>query len=348
MRPAGQAVLEETDIRIAELKKEAYEFKRDIVVGAENVRTGTWPARSRRSRPRAGGGMLTTPRSRPPPPVAAGKTMAEKVVRFMEDKLRQKDAVVEKLRLKNGALKSQISKVESQLTQKVRIDASAARGARPAKVSARLTLPPPLSPLSPLPRSAQEEMGDVLHYIDFHQQEIENKQYVGTIEQRNRELLNLKKTTGRTVQVLNGLKKRLADLMSESEWLNSEIKGRTELLGKVRPLRPQSRPRPTLSPAPRPRADHRGTRARAAGRGAAEFGQYGPAAAARGHGGHAGGAGLHYPEGHAVRVTERGQELGAQGRDRYHRHEADPDAGPPRRRPVRVAVPRSRVAWKHK
>ena len=35
-----QAVLEETDIRIAELKKDAYEFKRDIVVGAENMRTG--------------------------------------------------------------------------------------------------------------------------------------------------------------------------------------------------------------------------------------------------------------------------------------------------------------------
>ena len=35
-----RAVLEETDIRIAELKKDAYEFKRDIVVGAENVRTG--------------------------------------------------------------------------------------------------------------------------------------------------------------------------------------------------------------------------------------------------------------------------------------------------------------------
>ena len=53
-----QAVLEETDVRIAELKKEAYEFKRDIVVGAENFRTG--------------------------------KTMAEKVIRYMEEKLRQK------------------------------------------------------------------------------------------------------------------------------------------------------------------------------------------------------------------------------------------------------------------
>ena len=37
---AIQAVLEQTDVRIAELKKEAYEFKRDIVVGAENFRTG--------------------------------------------------------------------------------------------------------------------------------------------------------------------------------------------------------------------------------------------------------------------------------------------------------------------
>lgn len=36
-----KAVLEETDIRIADLKKEAYDFKRDIVVGAENMRTGT-------------------------------------------------------------------------------------------------------------------------------------------------------------------------------------------------------------------------------------------------------------------------------------------------------------------
>ena len=36
----SQAILEETDVRIAELKKDAYEFKRDIVVGAENFRTG--------------------------------------------------------------------------------------------------------------------------------------------------------------------------------------------------------------------------------------------------------------------------------------------------------------------
>ena len=35
-----RAVLEETESRIAELKKDAYEFKRDVVVGGENPRTG--------------------------------------------------------------------------------------------------------------------------------------------------------------------------------------------------------------------------------------------------------------------------------------------------------------------
>ena len=35
-----KALMEETDIRIAEVKRDAYEFRRDIVVGAENGRTG--------------------------------------------------------------------------------------------------------------------------------------------------------------------------------------------------------------------------------------------------------------------------------------------------------------------
>jgi hypothetical protein len=160
-----RAVLEETDIRIAELKKDAYEFKRDIVVGAENFRTG--------------------------------KTMAEKVIRYMEDKLRQKDSIIEKLRLKNATLKSQAQKVDAQLRQK-------------------------------------EEMGDVLHYIDFHQLQIENKQYVAKIEERNDELLKLKMTTGNTVQVLNNLKRKLNNLISESEWLKNEIKTRTELCAKIK------------------------------------------------------------------------------------------------------------------
>jgi hypothetical protein len=159
-----RAVLESADTRIAELKKDAYEFKRDIVVGAENFRTG--------------------------------KTMAEKVIRYMEEKLRQGDAVVEKLRLKNATLKGQAQKIEAQLRQK-------------------------------------EEMGDVLHYIDFHQLQIENRQYVARIEERNDELLKLKMTTGNTVQSLNSLKRRLQSLIDESEWLRSEMKSRADLCEKL-------------------------------------------------------------------------------------------------------------------
>ena len=80
-------MIEENDLRIAETKKNTYEFKRDIVIGAENTRTG--------------------------------KIMAEKMLRYMEDHVKAKDAIIEKLRLKNTTLRNQIQKMEQQLLQKV-------------------------------------------------------------------------------------------------------------------------------------------------------------------------------------------------------------------------------------
>jgi hypothetical protein len=160
-----RAVLEETEIRIVELKRDAYEFKRDVVVGAENTRTG--------------------------------KIMAERVTRYLEEKLKMKDSVIEKLRLKNATLKSQIHKVEKQLSQK-------------------------------------EEIGDVLHYIDFHQLQIENKQYLAKIEERNEELLAVKLSTGKTLRVLNELKSRLNEKVNESDWLKNEIQSKKTLLQKLK------------------------------------------------------------------------------------------------------------------
>lgn len=160
-----KAVIEETDMRIAELRKEAHEFKRDIVVGAENFRTGA--------------------------------TMAEKVLKYMEDKLRQKDLYVEKMKLKNASTRTAIVKLEAQLKQK-------------------------------------EEMGDVLHFIDFHQLQIENKQYVMKIEKRNQELIKLKVSTGKIVQVLNTKKKELHGLLEQSNWLTSEIANRKEQLRRIK------------------------------------------------------------------------------------------------------------------
>jgi hypothetical protein len=82
----------------------------------------------------------------------------------MEEKLRQKDTTIEKLRLKNSTIKAQITKMEQMLAHK-------------------------------------EEMGEVLHLVDFDQLKIENQQYLEKIEERNNELLRLKLSTSRTVQV---------------------------------------------------------------------------------------------------------------------------------------------------
>jgi len=114
----------------------------------------------------------------------------------MEEKLRAKGAMAEKLRLKNTTLKSTIQKMEGQLQQK-------------------------------------EDMGEVLHVIDFDQLKIENQQYLEKIEERNNELLRLKLTTGNTVQVLNTLKHKLNNLTAESEWLKRETAARKESLAKL-------------------------------------------------------------------------------------------------------------------
>merc|ERR1719159_1896053 len=119
-----RALMEETDIRTAEVKRDAYEFRRDIVVGAENPRTG--------------------------------KTMAEKVLKYMEDKLTQKDTLINKLLMKNQAYKISIKQKDKQLRSK-------------------------------------QETGDDLQYIDFHQLQIENQQFSMKIDEAYQELSNLKR-----------------------------------------------------------------------------------------------------------------------------------------------------------
>lgn len=126
---------------IAEIRKEAFDFGR-FLSAAENGRTGKYDA--------------------------------EKLVKYMEDKERGKDALIGKLTLKNTSLKAQIMKAETQIKHK-------------------------------------EEMGDDLKFIDFHQLQIENKKHVKDIDERNKKLLSLKLNSGKTVQTLNGLKKRLND-----------------------------------------------------------------------------------------------------------------------------------------
>lgn len=149
-----RTLMEEVDLRIAEAKKDTYEFKRDIIIGGENPHTG--------------------------------KTSAEKIIKFMEDKLKAKEVLVEKLKLKNNTYRAQITKLEQQLAHK-------------------------------------EEMGEVLHLVDFDQLKIENQQFMERIDDKNNELLQLKLSTGRTVQVLNDLKSEMSDLIKAGQALRQEI-----------------------------------------------------------------------------------------------------------------------------
>ncbi|XP_072277596.1 cilia- and flagella-associated protein 263 isoform X2 [Pyxicephalus adspersus] len=155
-----QATMEEAEIRSSEIKKARYELERDIGKG------------------RKGEGVT-----------------AEKILRYMEEKLRARDSLVDKLRLKNAALKVQKKKLQMQLKQ--------------------------------------EEMGEVLEEVDFQQLKIENAQCLERIDKRNHDLLQLKLTAGETLQVLNSYKKKLQDTTAESTNLTKEISARNEMLQRI-------------------------------------------------------------------------------------------------------------------
>jgi|UniRef100_A0A7S4LA27 chromosome segregation ATPase len=153
-----RACMEEAELRIQETRRDMYEFRRDIV--------------------------------------GDKKLDAEKIIRYLDERLKLKDTHVSKLKLKSQALKAQIAKYEHQLKQR-------------------------------------EDMGEVLHAIDFDQLKIENQQFLERIEQKNKELVKLKLTTGNTVQTMNALTEKLNKFSTEQTWLKKEIKQREEHLQKL-------------------------------------------------------------------------------------------------------------------
>lgn len=159
-----KAILEGTDLSIAEIRKEAFDFGR-FLSAAENGRTGKYDA--------------------------------EKLMKYMDDKFKAKEALIDKLQLKNVSLKTQILKADTQIRHK-------------------------------------EEMGDDLKFIDFHQLQIENKKHVKDIDDRNNKLLTLKINSGNTVQSLNVLKKRLTDAITEQMHIDIEMKINKEKTEKTR------------------------------------------------------------------------------------------------------------------
>ncbi|KAM5263688.1 cilia- and flagella-associated protein 263 isoform 2-T2 [Ctenodactylus gundi] len=160
----AQAIIEEADIRCAEVQKAVYEFEKDILKTISKKK----------------GSILAT----------------QKVMKYIEDTNRRRDNMKAKLRLKNVSLKVQRKKMLSQLRQK-------------------------------------EEVGEALHEVDFQQLKIENAQFLEMIEAKNRELIQLKLTSGNTLQILNTYKKKLHQAMEMYSNLEKEILLRNELLEKI-------------------------------------------------------------------------------------------------------------------
>ena len=122
--------------------------------------------------------------------------MAERIAKYFEDKVKNRDSYIEKLRLKNSSMRGRIQKLRVQLRQK-------------------------------------EEMGDALHQVDFDQLQIEHKQDVEKIMELYEELVKLKLASGNANQVLNTYKKKLNVLNKESDQLNSELQQRKDILEKI-------------------------------------------------------------------------------------------------------------------
>ena len=110
----------------------------------------------------------------------SGRPIPPKDIEIYEINERKKEAEVAQVRLENIKLKNRLLKQEMQLKQK-------------------------------------EELAEGLHLIDFEQLKIENQTYNEKIEERNEELLKLRKKITSTVQVLTHLKEKLQFVQAENQ-----------------------------------------------------------------------------------------------------------------------------------
>lgn len=100
------------------------------------------------------------------------KIVGEKLERYFNERLKARESLINKLRDRSSGLKRLIARLEGQLRQK-------------------------------------EEMGETLHEVDFEQLKIENKQYLDKIDEKNIELIMLKRQVGKATQSLNRFKDEL-------------------------------------------------------------------------------------------------------------------------------------------
>nr|CAH8873800.1 unnamed protein product [Trichobilharzia regenti] len=105
------------------------------------------------------------------------------------------DTLCDKLRLKNSSLKTTLKKTKEQLRQK--------------------------------------ETGEVLSAIDFEQMKIDNTKCLAEIDEKNRIIQKMKIVAARTLQILNGHRKKLNEALHEQKYLMEEQNQRQEMQRRI-------------------------------------------------------------------------------------------------------------------
>ncbi|KAH0553880.1 coiled-coil domain-containing protein 113-like [Cotesia glomerata] len=126
-----------------------------------------------------------------------GKISADKFLRYMETWTKAVDRVIDKLRLKSLTIKSQIKKARLQLRQR-------------------------------------EELGETLHLIDFQALAIENEEYLKKIDDKNHQLGQLKKITGRYNIELSNCKEQLTEQQASLKNTLKEIDVKKNQIEKLK------------------------------------------------------------------------------------------------------------------
>eukprot|EP00798_Chlamydomonas_sp_ICE-L_P012314 gene12314-15480_t len=136
-----------------------------------------------------------------------GKPISDRLLAQLDQEDLEKEEEVQRVRLKNIHLSNQMKRIELTLKQK-------------------------------------EQLAEGLHLIDFEQLKIENQSLNEKIEERNEELLKLRKKTTTTVQILTHVREKLQFLEKENTSLavnlsdlNDVLSEQRDKLGKVKAQR---------------------------------------------------------------------------------------------------------------
>ncbi|XP_068115526.1 cilia- and flagella-associated protein 263 isoform X2 [Hyperolius riggenbachi] len=151
------------------------------------------------------------------------KEEAQRDAESTERTLQGYKATMEEAEIRSAEIKKAVYEFERDIV-KPALGSKKGAGLSPEKV---------LRYLEEKTRARKEEMGEVLNEVDFQQLKIENAQFLERIDERNQDLLQLKLTTGETLQVLNSYKKKLQNTMAEALHLTKEISTRNEMLQKI-------------------------------------------------------------------------------------------------------------------